>query len=433
MPSSRRLAEELSVSRVTTIAAFDQLIAEGYLEPRQGAGTFIAQDLPHTSTPKPQTDPPPNFTIPQSYSVFHAGIPDLKPFPYRQWARHLERSWRNPSDALLNQPDPAGWQPLRAEIANHLGAWRGIHCNASQVFITSGAVETFELIGSALLSPGDLVCVEDPGYAPMQNALSQVGLQLQHCPVDDAGFDLGFCMSQGAAQAAIVTPSRQYPLGTTMPLGRRLALLDWAQKYNALIVEDDYDGEFRYQGQPLPALSALDDQGRVLYVGSFSKLFSPHLRIGYLVAPSHLVPDLNQMLAKRGSRASMIAQPALATFMNSGEFSIHLRRMRRLYAARQRHLLCLISSELSEYLECTEDPAGMHLVCGLGPKLLGRTTDTEISHAAKQIGLTVRAISDYTLDAQPRRGLILGYAGFDDAALTNGVEKLAALLKRMGT
>lgn len=431
MPSSRRLAAELSVSRVTTLAAFDQLIAEGYLEAKRGAGTFVARDLPHIATPK-ATQVAPHVAAPLTiYSPFHPGIPDLKQFPYRQWAKHLESTWKKPEAAMLCKPDPAGWYPLRKEISRHLLAWRGIRCSAAQVFITSGSAETFRLIGRALLTEGDSVYIEDPGYAPMRTALLDAKLSVIHSRVDSLGFDIHAAQRLGRAKAAIVTPSRHYPLGMTLPLSRRLALLEWANTQDTLIVEDDYDGEFRYQGQPLPALSALDDQGRVLYVGSFSKLLSPHLRVGYLVVPPRLVPSVYRLIAEQGSAASMTAQPGLATFMQSGEFSIHLRRMRRVYAARQRHLRNLIAQYLVDYLTYSDDPAGMHLVCDLGPKLAGQYTDSQISQFAKQAGLVIRAVSDYAYEATPHQGLILGYAGFSEAELSDGVGRLCQTLKQL--
>ena len=427
LPPSRQLAQELSVSRATTQAALDQLVAEGYLQGRRGAGTFVAEDLPHLAPPAASPAAGPAPAGPREVRPFHPGVPDTFSFPHAAWARHLEASWRNPHPDLLKLPDPVGWAPLRAAIAAHLETWRGIACSAGQVVITSGAAETFGLVGR-LFQPGEAVHVEDPCYGPMREQLQAVGLVCRPVRVDAEGFDPEGLSAN--AVGAVVTPSRQYPLGMTLPVARRLALLDWAERNGALVIEDDYDSEFRFTGQPLPALASLDTAGRTIYVGSFSKLLSPSLRLSYLVLPSGLLGRLREVIGPGGTQASLIPQPALARFMESGEFATHVRRMRRLYAARQRVLLDAIATDLDGWLVPQAEPSGMHVLCNTCRRLEGRL-DKEIAEAAERAGLTLRPLAAYPQAQPPRRGFVLGYAAFDEAALRAGIRKLKRILEAL--
>ena len=296
--------------------------------------------------------------MPREPLPFHPAIPDLAAFPHALWARHLERAWRRPDPALLALPDPAGYAPLRAAIASHLSAWRGLNVSAGQIIITSGATQAMALAARALLAPGDTVLMEDPGFAPMKAAMRDADLVPHPHAIDEDGFDIeSAAQACPSARAVLVTPSRHYPLGITLPLPRRLALIDWATRNDAFIFEDDYDSEFRYVGQPLPALSALDSGHRTLYIGSFSKLLSPALRLGYLVVPAPLLPRFKQALSQHQG-ASLVPQPALANFMETGEFAAHLRKMRRLYARRQKTLLEALEQHLPDHLIAAPDPSG---------------------------------------------------------------------------
>lgn len=422
LPASRQLAKDLSVSRQTALTALDQLVAEGYLETKQGAGCFVAKDLPHLVPPDPTPLPRPD--PPQPYRPFHPGIPDMTLLPHRLWARHLDRAWRHPHPDLLSAPNPLGLPALRAAIAAHLKAWRGIDCDPGQVVITSGATETFELLARSLMTRGDRVLVEQPGFAPMRAALSGAGLSLVPMAVDEGGAVLP---ETTAARAAIITPSRHYPLGHTMPLPRRLAFLTWATRNTAWIIEDDYDSEFRDTGTPLPALMSLG-AGQTIYVGSFSKLISPALRLAYMVLPPPLVAPVRRALAQTGPRASLVPQPALAEFMESGAFATHLRRMRRVYGDRQQVLLSALSRHLPDHLRADPDPSGMHLVCRLGPALSG-ISDAEIARRATNAGLTLRALSAYWPGGDGPQGLVLGYAGFSTDQLKDAVQHLASVLQ----
>ncbi len=424
LPPSRLLAQELSVSRATVLAALDQLTAEGYLRGRRGAGLYVARDLPHLAPPVAAADgPAPDG--PLALSPFHPGLPDMRAFPHAAWARHLDAAWRNPDPGLLGTPDRFGWPPLRAAIAAHLAAWRGIACSAGQIIVTSGANETLGLI-AGLLRPGQGVHVEEPCHAPARARLQAAGLRCLPVAVDADGLDPAGLLPDAAA--LLVTPSRQYPLGMTLPVGRRLALLDWAARADALVIEDDYDSEFRFTGQPLPALASLDQGQRTIYVGSFSKLLSPTLRLGYMVVPPRFLGRLHGGIGWVGTQASLVPQPALAAFMASGEFATHLRRMRRLYAQRQAVLLAEVQAKLQGWLVPRVEPSGMHFICDSGPRLAG-VPDTLIAAEARQAGLTLYPLSPYFHEAAPRQGFLLGFAAFGDDALRESAARLADFFK----
>ncbi len=426
LPSSRLLAQELSVSRTTVVGAYDQLISEGYLRTRTGSGTFVADQLPHLAPPviKAKKHPQPL----QPWVPFHSGVPDQTLFPHRVWARHIERAWGKPDNDLLAKPDPFGWYPLRQAISNHLSTWRTLECQPEQVLIIFGASEAFDIIFRGIHGGNGQVVVEDPGWPTMRNVIGASGHRMHPVRIDAEGLDANTIVGQ--ASVAIVTPSRHYPTGISMPMTRRMALLAWAERQNALIIEDDYDSEFRYQGHPLPSLAGLDGLKRSIYLGSFSKLFSPALRIGYLVLPEALLPLARDFMSRYGSQASLIPQPALATFMESGEYAIHLRRMRRTYAKRQAHLI----SELADsagLIGLTPDPSGMHLCTPLLPKLSCRVTDKTIAAAVQNEGVQLKALSAHCVLPDPPQGLILGYAAFDEKKLSRAAYKLNQILLRL--
>ncbi|MGE0210716.1 MAG: PLP-dependent aminotransferase family protein [Parvibaculaceae bacterium] len=428
LPSSRMLAEELGVSRVTVVTAFDQLAAEGYADARRGSGLYVAVDLPDqmveraappaasiAAAPQPPSDPRP----------FQPTEPDLSLFPYPAWAKLLERTWRAPSPALVNHRDPMGWLPLREAIAEHIGAARGIACTPAQVAVTSGIAESIDLVARALLPADSSVLVEDPGYLLLRRAFVHAGMRVEAVDVDASGFDVG---QAGQAAAAAVTPSRQFPLGVTMPLPRRLQLLDWARRQDAIVIEDDYDSEYRYRGRPLPALMNLDREGRVVYLGSFSKVLSSSLRLAYAVVPEARVEALRNVLGKLGAKASLAPQPALAEFMASGQFAAHIRRMRRLYARRQEALLRAAETHLPRWLTVGPEAGGLHLIAEPTPALARRMDDTEASALAADAGVIAPALSLYYSGAPRRQGLLLGYAGFDEVALEEAARRLAEAL-----
>ena len=436
LPSSRNLAQELAVSRVTTTAVYEQLIAEGYLEGRRGSGVFVASELPDipiqkaTDAPSCSGDPlPPNEPL----RPFGLGYPDLAAFPYREWTRIYDRVWRTPSAGVLGQSNPMGFGPLRTAIAMHLREWRGIRCSTEQIVITSGLVEALELFAQAALKPGNRVLVEDPGHQILINALIGSGMVCDPVPVDAQGFCLSRATAaQQNARAIAVTPSRQYPLGVTLPLARRLELLDWAKNHNSFVLEDDYDGEFRYQGQPLPAMINLDNDERGIYIGSFSKVMFPALRLGYMVVPQRLLPLVIDVLKKIGPKAALIAQPVLAEFIMEGAFATHIRRMRRLYSERQKVLLDALRTHTDGLLSADAETGGMHLVASLHADLAERLSDVEVAKRAQEFGLLVAPLSRFFMSAPDQQGLVLAYAAFDHDTLTAAVKKLAVAVNDGG-
>ncbi len=426
LPSSRLYAEELGVSRATVVAAIDELIAEGYAEGRHGSGVFVASDLPdHVLRAAEQAASVPGSALPRPDEVrpFQPAAPELALFPHEIWAKLMLKTWRNPIRELLASPDPLGWAPLRLAIADHLRAFRGMRCAPEQVVITSGAGEGLELLAQSILKRGDKVVIEEPGYVLIRRIFSELGLKTVPIPVDEGGLDIA--KGPKDARAAVVTPARHYPLGMTMPLGRRLALLDWARSRKSWIIEDDYDSEYRYHGKPLPALMGVDDAGVVISLGSFSKTMLPGLRIGYLVVPHILLSDLSAVMRERGARVSLFLQPVLADFMRLGHYAVHIRRMRRLYTRRQQALREAIARHAGDVLATAPEPAGMHLICSLKNGM----SDREASRRAAQGGLLAPALSDYFAGEPFLQGLVLGYAGFDESVIDASILKLAQSLR----
>lgn len=425
LPSSRVLAVELSVSRFTVVTAIDQLISEGYLVARTGSGVFVAPDLPHVSPPSSASPMPVQDQIASAVLPFSSGIADARIFPYRIWARHLDAAWRAPDPALLQDVDPFGWLPLRQAIADHLAAWRGLECAPSQVVITSGSSEAFTCIAK-MVGANRTAFVESPCYRTLLGCFEANEISCVLTPVDEEGLDPDQLTKP--ADAVVVTPSRQYPLGMTMPVSRRLAIVQWARDNNALIIEDDYDSEFRYQGQPPAALAGLDQNDLTVYVGSFSKLFSSTLRLGYFVVPRSRVSNMRIQLSNTRTQASLTPQPALARFMQSGEFATHVRRMRRIYAVRHKTLLGLIERYLSHWLIPHVQPTGMHVVCSFAPPLR-KVSDHAVSSKAKRRGVVVHALSSYAQVSPEHQGLVLGFAAFDENQLETAALQLKLVLE----
>ena len=443
LPSSRSLAADLDVSRNTVVIAFDQLLAEGYVEGRTGAGTYVSATLPEEllaarpgqAGPQAGAAPgedrlskrgrflagirSPGFAQPRPFSP---ALPELARFPFDEWARLLARHWRYPKQEFLVGGDAAGYAPLRAAIAAYLGAARAVRCDPDQVLIVSGAQQALDLATRVLIDPGDRVWIEDPGYAGIRGALVASGAALVPVPLDAEGIDVAAgCRRAPEARLAIVTPSHQYPLGVTMSLTRRLELLDWARAAGAFIIEDDYDSEYRYAGRPLAALQGLDGGGRVIYIGTFSKVMFPGLRLGYLVAPTDLVEAFRGLRQLVDSHPSSVAQAALADFIAEGYLAAHVRRMRALYARRQAGFLAEMHKRLGGRLSVAPDESGMHLIGYLPDS----ADDVALSRAAAERGVVVAALSRLYIDAPPRKGLMLGYAGVAEPAMRRAVAALA--------
>jgi GntR family transcriptional regulator/MocR family aminotransferase len=448
LPSTRALSADMGISRNTAAGAFDQLLAEGYLEGRVGSGTYVARSLPeellYVTGPSqgnaraviPRAELSRRGAIlaatPVSMSAdfgnalaFRPGVPALDAFPRELWARMAARLLRHPPAGLLSYADAAGYPPLRHAIAEYLRAARGVRCSAGQVIVTAGSQQALNLAARLLLDPGDSAWVEDPGYMGARGALIAAGVRPVPVPVDSEGLSV----TEGerlapAARLAYVSPSHQYPLGVTMSLSRRMALLDWARRRPAWIVEDDYDSEFRYAGRPLAALQGLDTANRVIYTGTFSKVLFPSLRLGYLVAPEEIVDAFISARALADRHSPTLEQALVSEFLSEGHFVRHVRRMRALYAERQDALVSAARSELAGALEVAPAEAGMHLV-GWLPK---SAADRDVSRQAAAAGVSAPAVSLYAFGSHARPGLLLGYAALNGPRIRDGIRKLAATM-----
>ena len=429
LPSTRALSEELSVARATVVEAYEQLLSEGYLETRSGSGTRVAAELPESLLTAPPRDQAKEAARGagrrEPARPFRSGLVDWEDFPHDEWGRLLGRFWRNPPVSLLEHNDSFGWLPLREAIARHLYEWRGISCASEQVIVTAGGLDAFDLIGRAILDTGDEVWFEEPGYPTARRIFSLGGVTAVPVPVDAEGLVVAKGRERAAtARAAFVTPARQYPTGVTMPLARRLELLDWAAESDAIVIEDDYDSEYRYVGRPLPALMSLETQARVIYTGTFSKVFSPIVRLGYVVVPGPLVKRFREERLSHGAPPSLMAQPALAEFMNSGTFAIHIRRMRRIYASRRRALIEALRPGEGKSFTIDASPAGLMLLLRLPPG----SSDEAAALALEGHGIEVLTLSSHYAGRRREQGLLLSFAGFSEVDLANAAGKLIGVL-----
>ncbi|HEX6484190.1 MAG TPA: PLP-dependent aminotransferase family protein [Ktedonobacteraceae bacterium] len=456
LPSTRVLASELGVSRTTTALAYEMLLLEGYIESRVGDGTRVAdlhlgqvfqgnrnvQGLDGRKTPEM---PPPAFArhcqalidmpCPEEFygeqarqgkNLFLVGQPDVSSFPYETWARLLAQHARHSLPAVSSYQFVQGYLPLRQAIATHIGMTRGVHCSPEQIFLTTGAQEALDLVARVLLDQGEAAWIEDPGYSGPRGALLAAGAHLVAVPVDGEGLEVRagrqICPK---ARLAMVTPSHQLPTGVTMSLSRRLALLDWSRETGAWIVEDDYDSEYRFSGRPLEALYALDRAGRVLYIGTFSKVLFPSLRLGYVVAPPELLTGLKATQRYRAVHLPLLEQIALADFMTEGYFARYLRKMRQLYKERRDALVDALTQELGDRLDITVPEAGLHLAVWLPA---GMSAPAVVRRASAS-GLYLLPISAFSTRPLQRDGLVLGFANSSPQELRAGVHTLALVLK----
>lgn len=457
LPATRALADKLDVSRNTVLEAYEQLTAEGYLESRVGSGTYVTQELPEdllrvrgeshlnapvggnsdeasdTSLLSDRGDLLTNielssFRADEKPRAFRPGLPALDSFPIETWSRLTTRRWRSLPASMLGYRQSAGYPPLREAIATYLQESRGVHCSPEQVLIVSGTQQAITLTAHVLLDPGDRAWVEDPGYPRAQGAFRWAGAQAVPAPLDDEGLALDRIRSGRAdAKLAYVTPSHQYPLGMTMSLSRRLELLDWANTEEAWILEDDYDSEYRYEGRPIAALQGLDDAGRVIYAGSFSKVLFPALRLGYLVVPPALVEPFAAAKSLVERCPPLPPQMVVTDFLEEGHFEQHLRRMRTLYAERQSILIDALHARADDWLDVSSDEAGLHLTVFLRDDL----DDQTVSAALQDRDVVAPPLSFYSLRSLDRDGLVLGYAAVNEPDIRAGVDQLVETLRHL--
>jgi GntR family transcriptional regulator / MocR family aminotransferase len=447
LPSSRTLAMDLGLSRITVESAFTQLDAEGYVVRRVGAGSYVAPSLPEVVRPPRAVQrsagkdarvsragvlsargraiasaaPEPE---PVGVKVFQPCMPALDAFPQATWARLLSRRARHGHE-LLAYGEAAGYRPLRQAVATYLRAARGVRCEWEQVVITTGAQQGIELASRLLIDPGDDVWHEEPGYLGARGVFLTAGANVVPVRVDSEGLDVNAGIAAAPnARLAYVTPSHQFPLGETMSLARRLALLAWAERANAWVLEDDYDSEFRFVGRPIAAVQGLDTSGRVIYIGTFNKVMFPSLRLAYLVAPPDLVDVVVAARALGDGHPPVQSQAALTDFIGDGHFGAHVRQMRALYEERRDALVDALRASIGEGRIGPVD-AGMHLTVSL-PR---GVDDREIAARAEEAGLGVDSLSRHYL-GRSSRGVLLGFTGSPPTEIRRGVRTLTRLLAR---
>nr|WP_315494414.1 PLP-dependent aminotransferase family protein [uncultured Rhodoferax sp.] len=440
LPATRTLAQELGVSRNTVLYAYDQLATEGFVLPDR-RGTVVAQ----AATPQPvrlaaplrvglskRALAVPTREAPETPAAFAPGVPALKEFPVTLWRRLLDRAWRGLRTAQLNYAEPTGEPALREAIASHLRVARGALLDASQVIITDGTQSSLDLCARAFADAGDKVWIESPGYQGALAAFKAAQLKPVGMVVDNEGIaPTAADWQRHPPKLIYVTPSHQYPTGSVLSLERRMALIAQARSAAALIIEDDYDSEFRHDGPPLSCMQGLAADAPVLYLGTFSKTMFPALRIGFVVVPAALVEPLSAMLARTTPRGRAADQLALAEFMHSGQFSLHLRRMRRLYRQRRDALVAALEQQLGDVSDVYGGSAGMHLALRLRNP---RADDAAMSRDLQARGIVAPALSEQAIGTrvQPWRGFLLGYAQVPVEQMPGLVKQLAEVVRRFG-
>ncbi|MBC5800334.1 MAG: PLP-dependent aminotransferase family protein [Candidatus Eremiobacteraeota bacterium] len=453
LPSSRTFARELGVSRNTVLAAYEQLLAEGYLVGRAGSGTFVAADATRERSPKAPSEASPGASqrghaalapaaallsalrmeLPYPLAApraFQIAATPIDVFPFAPWARLAARRLRDAPGALLSEREPLGYRPLREAIAAHLRNTRAVLCEADQIAVVSGAHAAIFMCAMLLVGPHDAVWMEEPGYPAARGALRLRTEHVVPVPVDAEGLDVATGLQLAPRPRLIyATPSHQFPLGATMTLRRRLDLLHAAESANAWIIEDDYDSELRYDGRPLAALQGLDRSGRVIYVGTFNKIVFQGLRIGYAVLPRELVDSFTSARYFIDEYPPALAQAVLTDFMDEGFFARYVRKARPVCAERQDCLLARVRHKLGDLVRLEPSPAGGFLVAELPDDV----DDVALSFALGRRGVDVLALSPFFAGAAVRRGLLLGYAAVDLAAIRAGVDTLARVASDFGS
>ena len=438
LPSTRSLARQQSVSRTTVVAVFEQLQTEGYLTSRTGSGTVVAGELPDRflhaagtiarSARKEVSVPAQLPGARGRLRVFPVCEPGSDVFPLRTWAQLTARRFKLSGAALLAGGDPRGYRPLRAAVAEYVRAARSVHCEVDQVVIVNGTQQALDFSARVLLKPGDPVWLENPGYPGAADAFRSVGARLVPVPVDAGGFDLEAAIRREPAPKLVyVTHAHQFPLGTTLSLERRLALLAHANRRNFRVIEDDYDGEYRYDVRPLGSLQGHDHGGRVIYAGSFNKLLFSSLRLGYVVLPRDLVDPFLSLRDAVDRYPPTLEQAVLADFFQEGHFERHIRRSRAAYLERRDVLFSAARRQLAGWLEVQPTQAGFHLV----GRLQGGLTELEVQARAAEHEVRVTPLSSFYLERPERDRLLLGFAASKPAAIIAGVERLARALESL--
>jgi GntR family transcriptional regulator/MocR family aminotransferase len=451
VPSSRSLAAELQISRIPVFNAYEQLCAEGYLETFVGAGTRVARSIPDdelrpargkelqtsrralagaNTRRKSRRTAALTKTAPQpwlnTFGAFRVSLPALDHFPIEAWSKLVARHSRALHWQTMAYGDAMGYAPFREAIAEYLSTVRGVRCQASQILVTTGSQQALQICAHVLLDQGDLVAIEDPGYPGARLAFRASGAQLIGIPVDDEGVQVGeLIRSQDSVRAVYITPSHQYPLGVTMSATRRMQLLNWAARKGKWIIEDDYDSEYRFGSRPIVSLQGLDNHGRVVYIGTFSKVLFPAIRLGYVVVPEDLVPAFSAYRDAADIFPSTLYQAVVTDFIREGHFARHIRRMKMLYTERRNWLVQVLNAELGRTLQVVGSEAGMHLAA-----LLPRgVDDSVIASRAAERGISAMPLSSCYLHHAKRKGLILGYGATNEHQTKQAIRVLKTIME----
>ncbi|MEM9925491.1 MAG: PLP-dependent aminotransferase family protein [Cyanobacteria bacterium P01_D01_bin.50] len=451
IPSTRALSKSLSISRFTVTTSYEKLLSEGYLETIIGSGTFVCQQIPddliqsniiervekiNPSSIKlstygetlVNTKNVPRVREPKLEINFRYGTPALSEFPIKQWRRLLSRYCSANLDWLNYSTQPLGYQPLREAITHYLTRSRAVNCQPEQILITNGTQQALDLILRLLISPGETIAMENPGYLSARMIFETQGANILPISVDNAGLIVQQLANstQNNIRLVYVTPSHQFPTGAILSLPRRLELLNWAQQTRGLIIEDDYDSEFRYGEKPIPALQGLDCSDCVLYIGTFSKIIFPSLRIGYLVLPKNLVAPFTRAKWLSDRHLPILEQQVLADFIELGYLERHIRKMRSIYDKRRQTLVQLLEKHFGNNTQILGEKAGIHLMVRLNTNL----TDEEIIQRAAKVGVGMMSANPHYLTNHPTGEFIFGYGELTETQLREGINRLAEIIPK---
>jgi GntR family transcriptional regulator/MocR family aminotransferase len=438
VPSTRELAATLDVARSTVTQAYDQLIAEGYLQSTRGSGTFVCRELPD-QLPGARLAAPTRAgaTVPIRLSRFGAGLrddfprrphraghidfsywgADLAQFPFALWRKLLLRRLRKFDEALFDYADSArGFEPLRREVAAYVARSRAVRCTPEQVIVVNGSQQALELCARLLLETGDAVAFENPGYLGTRRIFNAYGARLIPTRVDGEGIVVSEIDTD--ARMTYVTPSHQFPTGVALSLARRLALIEWARRERTVIIEDDYDSEYRYSGPPLPAMQGLTPDAPVVYCGTFSKVMFPALRIGYVIVPPSLIDAFTRAKWLTDRHSPLLEQAVLSDFMSEGHLDRHIRRMRRHYGRRREVLMEALDRHFGATAQTSGDAAGMHL--------LVRFNDPSVSERASAAKVQLANVGTYYLAKPPRNEFVFGFSALGERTIREGIKRLAS-------
>ena len=448
LPSTRSLAQSLGISRSTVTQSYEQLLSEGYLETKVGSGTFVGAQLPDDLSRSPALEPPEKLNRPairlskyatqlaeaepplrpetQAPISFRYGRPALDLFPLELWRKLLSRHCCAQSDWLDYSTDLLGYAPLRKAIAHYISRARAVHCEPDQVLITNGTQQALALVTRLLIDPGDTIAMEDPGYISARRVFISQGAKILPIAVDASGLVVQELLNNAteSIRFVYVTPSHQFPTGVTLSLPRRLQLLAWAEQTGAMLIEDDYDSEYRYGDRPIPALQGLDRSNSVLYIGTFSKVLFPSLRIGYLVLPKNLVSLFSHSKWLSDRHLPMLEQLVLTDFIEEGHLERHIRKMRSHYERCRQILVQALKTYFGERVTILGDKAGIHLMVKFQTDL----SDEEIIRRAAQVGVGLFPAQPHYLKGNGTGAVILGYAELNPEQIQTGIRKLAEVL-----